>query len=329
MKHFKTNILFLILGIISSAAVTTLLFYKGFIPLAILTVLSVFGFGFYLWRLIRKLIHSMQSFVVGLEMSDSTMRYDIGKDDPELYEMSEAMNRIAIMYKTSRRELETRKLYYDRILKIMTHEMRNAITPIIALTSDIQAKPEKYHGEILTDTISVINCQGLEIKRFLDSYYELTHLPSPERQIIPMPEFIDYVKAGLSGLTATPNAEQHVSFSVSQNSFMLIDKGMMTQALRNIIKNSLEAVQGVEYPNVTVIATTSEEKSIITVTDNGHGISPEIMKDLFQPFTTTKSDGTGIGLFLCRQIVRLHGGEMIVRNRLDKGVQIQITLPLT
>lgn len=270
----------------------------------------------------------MQSFVVGLEMSDSTMRYEVGKDDSELREMADAMNRISNMYQTSKRELETRKLYYDRILKIMTHEMRNAITPIISLTSDIENKPKKYSGEYLGDTISIIRSQSMEIKRFLDSYYELTHIPIPKKELISMPEFIEKVKAGLTGLVDNPFVENNISFTIAPDASLLIDQGMMTQVVRNMIKNAFEAVEDSIKPSVTVSATNSGDVTLITINDNGPGIPPDIMTNLFQPFTTSKQNGTGIGLFISRQIVRLHEGELIVRNQPGKGVQIQITLPL-
>ena len=68
--------------------------------------------------------------------------------------------------------------------------MRNAITPIITLTTDIQDKPEKYHDDNLVETVALIKGQSLDIKRFLDSYHELTHLPSPHREITKATDFI-------------------------------------------------------------------------------------------------------------------------------------------
>ncbi len=269
----------------------------------------------------------MQSFASGLEMTDNSMRFDFGRDDAELRETSDTMNRIITIYRTGRLELETRKLYYDRILKIMTHEMRNAISPVISLATDIQKKPEKYKEGNLTETILLIKEQSMEIKRFLDSYYELTHLPTPEKTLISANDFIETIKTGICGLVADIDTEQVVSFVVATNAFLWIDKGMISQAIRNMVKNALEATRYVSNPKITLSLTTSGDHSLITITDNGPGIPPSIMQNLFQPFTSSKQGGSGIGMFISRQIVRLHGGELSARNYPDKGVQIELSLP--
>ena len=295
-------------------------------PFAILCLMFLLCLAGGLWFLIKRLIHTMQSFVAGLEMNDNSMRFNFGKDDPELREMAQAMNRIAVIYRNSRREHETRKIYYDRILKVMTHEMRNAITPVISLASDIQSKPDKYKGENLIETVSVIKEQSMEIKRFLDSYHELTHLPNPEKETVPALEFMDSVRAGISGIVPDIDIDNTVQFVVSPNAMLFIDKGMMLQVMRNMIKNALESVVGTEMPSVVVTTSISGESTLITIEDNGKGISQSVLPNLFQPFTTSKPNGTGIGLFISRQIVRLHGGDLIIRNHPGKGVQVQISI---
>lgn len=268
----------------------------------------------------------MQSFASGLEMNDNSMRFDFGDSDMELKEMGQTMNRIASIYKNNRSELETRKIYYDRILKVMTHEMRNGITPVIALTSDIQNKPNKYHGENLVETISVIREQSMEIKRFLDSYHELTHIPEPKKETVTATEFMDSVRKGISGIVPGMDIGNIVQFVVSPNATLFIDKGMMLQVMRNMIKNALESVAKVENPSVVVTITISGSSALVTIEDNGPGIPQHIMQNLYQPFITSKQNGTGIGLFISRQIVRLHGGELLIRNHPAKGVAVQITI---
>lgn len=327
MRRFRLNLIILIIGISISAAGTALLFYTGRIPFAIISCLLLLVLCGILWILIKKLIHIMQSFASGLEMTDNSMRFDFGRDDAELRETSDTMNRIITIYRTGRLELETRKLYYDRILKIMTHEMRNAISPVISLATDIQKKPEKYKEGNLTETILLIKEQSMEIKRFLDSYYELTHLPTPEKTLISANDFIETIKTGICGLVADIDTEQVVSFVVATNAFLWIDKGMISQAIRNMVKNALEATRYVSNPKITLSLTTSGDHSLITITDNGPGIPPSIMQNLFQPFTSSKQGGSGIGMFISRQIVRLHGGELSARNYPDKGVQIELSLP--
>lgn len=326
MKHFRLKLILLAFGIIASSASAAFLFTEKAYSFAILVCLLLVCLIIGLAISVRKLIHIMQSFVTGLEMSDNSMRYDFGKDDPELREMAEAMNRIASTYKSNSQELETRKIYYDRILKVMTHEMRNAITPIISLTTDMQHKPGKYHDEYLSETVSVIKDQSLEIKRFLDSYHELTHLPSPQKELTKATDFIAGVRTGISGIVSGLDINEIVQFVVSPTATLFIDRGMMLQVMRNMIKNALESVAKTENPKIIVTTTMSGDSVLITIEDNGPGISPYVMQNLYQPFITSKPHGTGIGLFISRQIVRLHGGELLIRNHPDKGVTVQISV---
>ena len=315
------------MGIILAAALASVLFWEREYPYAILACVLLLCLVIGYWSLLRKLIYIMRSFVTGLEMNDNSMRYDLGKDDPDLKEISEAMNRIAIIYKSNLQELETRKIYYDRILKVMTHEMRNAITPIISLTTDIQNKPEKYQGENLRETIDVIKDQSLEIKQFLDAYHKLTHLPTPEKESLRATEFIYSVRTGISGIVPNLDIDETVSFVVAPNATLFIDRGMMLQVMRNLIKNALESVATMGYPAICVTATMSNHSTLITIEDNGPGIPKQVMQNLFQPFITSKPHGTGIGLFISRQMVRLHGGELLIRSHPGKGVRVQISLP--
>ena len=326
MKHVRIKIILLLAGIIGASALASLLFWEKEFPYAIVACIFLVSLILGLGGLYRKLIHTMQSFVTGLEMNDNSMRYDFGKDDPELREMADAMNRIAAIYKSNRQELETRKIYYDRILKVMTHEMRNAITPIISLATDMQNKPGKYTGDNLSDTIAVIKDQGEEIKRFLDSYQKLTHLPTPEREEMTATEFAETVRKGIEGLVPRIDIDKTVTFVVAPNAKVLADRGMMLQVMRNMIKNALESVAKVNEPKIIVTMTMADDATLITIEDNGPGISPYVMQNLFQPFITSKPHGTGIGLFISRQMVRLHGGELLIRNHPGKGVMVQISI---
>ena len=107
---------------------------------------------------------------------------------------------------------------------------------------------------------------------------------------------------------------------------------MMNQAVTNLLKNAVEAttIKNKDYghkPEVKVTVTTSENESCIIIEDNGPGLSPELATNPFQPFFSTKPDGNGIGMFLSRQTVRLHGGEIRLHNNPGKGLHIRISLP--
>ena len=114
-------------------------FVKGHWPWGVLLLILLGFVAAGQWRLVMRLANLMKVYVAGLEVNDHTMCVDIGGEGSELRGMSDSMNRLTEIYRSSNMELETRKLYYDRILRVMTHEMRNSITPVIALAQDMKS----------------------------------------------------------------------------------------------------------------------------------------------------------------------------------------------
>lgn len=188
MKYFRLNFILCIAGTVLFTASTTLCFAAGRYAPAILSMIPAVISVVLLWRLVHRLISSMSDFMNALDMNDTTIRF-AESQDPDINRMSQTMRRIMAIYSSSRLELETRKLYYDRILRIMTHEMRNAITPIVSLSADMKRNPDRYKGEDLNEAVSLISDESQSIRRFLDSYYELTHLPKPEIEAIDVMDF--------------------------------------------------------------------------------------------------------------------------------------------
>lgn len=104
------------------------------------------------------------------------------------------------------------------------------------------------------------------------------------------------------------------------------DPNLLEQVLINLIKNAADAVTGEEQPQVDLAVSKSGAKVIIQVSDNGCGIKQEMMEQIFVPFFTTKEEGSGIGLSLSRQIIRLHKGSMEVQSIEGEGTRVSIIL---
>lgn len=263
----------------------------------------------------RRVVHLTSSFVAALENNDRTMRFDIDSDDREIREMSRSMNRIISLYRNNQIELETRKLYYDRILRIMTHEMRNSITPVIALANDYAAHPDKYDAEMLAETMGVIGIQAESIKKFLDSYYNLTHLPEPQKRQVAVADFCTRIRTVANLEERQRGMEQGICrFSIPVDMEVNIDPDLMGQAVMNIIRNSLDAVADIEDARIEVSVSISDGVPFIRISDIGPGLPETVKANLFQPFITTKRGGSGIGLSLSRQIARLHGGDLTITS---------------
>lgn len=327
MRHFRVNLFLSIIGGVSLSLFSGSLLTMGYIAWAIAAFLCACLFFIVLIVLVRKPIRLISAFVSALESNDRTIRFDSGCDDREVSDTMQAMDRMMKISQKSRLELETSKLYYDRILRVMTHEMRNSITPIISLADDYLKHPEKYDVAILSDTMDVIGSQAKGIKKFLDSYYSLTHLPEPKKQSVDIEDFFMRIR------TLTNLEEKRFGFSHSICVFhcpigmnICIDSDLLSQAMINIIRNALESVRHCQNPVIKVVASLSNGTPFITISDNGPGIPDTVKANLFQPFFTTKSQGSGIGLSLSRQILRLHNGDISISSSSHSGTTVTLNL---
>lgn len=325
MRRFRLNIALLIAGIIISAIGATLLFINGLWAqgclILILTAVCIFS----LWHLQSRLIGTMSAFVNALEMNDTTTRIILGGDH-ELRKMSASMNRISDIYSENMRELQTRKLYYDRVLRIMTHEMRNGITPIVAIAADMVAKPERYQGNKFSEASQLLLSQAEGIHHFLDSYYKLTHLPETKLEDIKAGEYFKSLRRLFKAeLDNRDKPEETISYTVPEDMALNIDISLMNQVMINLLRNALDALPS-EGGKVEIILTVSDSRPFFTIKDNGLGMTQDTINNLFQPFFTTKPNGSGVGLSICRQIVRKHGGEIRIKSLEGKGTSVFITL---
>ncbi len=318
------NIALLIAGIVISTSLATCLFVYGWWPQACLILILTIACIYALWHLQSRLIGTMSTFVNALEMNDTTTRVMLGGDH-ELQKMSESMNRISDLYSENMRELQTRKLYYDRVLRIMTHEMRNGITPILALSADMEAKPERYQGKKLAEASKLLHSQAGGIHRFLESYYKLTHLPEPRLVTVRAGDYFNSLKRLMKAeLDNRGLPESIVSYTVPEEMNLDIDPSQMNQVMINLLRNSLDELPP-EGGKIEIVLTVSDGHPYLTVKDNGTGMSQDALNNLFQPFYTTKPGGSGVGLCISRQIIQKHGGDIRLQRQPGKGTLVAIT----
>lgn len=326
MNRFRLNFILCIAGTVLFTAFATLCFAYGRHALGILSLIPLVISVILLWRLVRRVIRSMSDFMDALDMNDTSIRFP-ESHDPDINRISNTMRRIMAVYSSSRMELETRKLYYDRILRIMTHEMRNAITPIVSLSADMKRNPDRYKGENLNEAVSLISDESQSIRRFLDSYYELTHLPKPQIETIDVMEFFTGIrKAFAIYLTDNGLDPDIMDYTIPVDMRLRADRDLLGRLVTNVLRNAVQAVAGVSEPHIHVDVSVSEGHPYISIKDNGCGIPAEIMPNLFQPFFTTKPGGSGIGLCLSRQIARLHGGDFTISSTPGHGTKAIITI---
>lgn len=234
-------------------------------------------------------------------------------------------------------ELEEKELdSWQKLIRVMTHEIMNSIGPITSLSnilngiyvkdgkplpvSDITEKQiqNTIHG------LEVIEQTGRGLMHFVEDYRKLTKIPKPVFKAIQVDGWIHSIEV----LLRPRLEEEQIEFKISPKEIhkeLIGDEKLLSQVLINLLNNSMDALRNITIKKITIhISESNSGKLKISVSDNGAGIAPEEIDKIFIPFYTTKENGSGIGLSLSRQIMRLHKGSITAIS--EPGVQTALVL---
>jgi len=235
-------------------------------------------------------------------------------------------------------ELEEREIEaWQKLIRVLTHEIMNSITPIASLASTInelikesysmRSSGENIDAESLTDirhASQTIQKRSQGLLHFVDAYRNLTLIQKPSFQIFAVQELF----ARVEKLMQTNIKDKSINFKVSiepQSLELAADPELIEQVLINLLLNALHAVEGRKKAKIDLDARLDGRgKILLQVKDNGPGILEENLEKIFIPFYSTKEGGSGIGLSLSRQIMRLHNGFIGVHS--DPNVETVFTL---
>ena len=212
---------------------------------------------------------------------------------------------------------------WRKLIRVLTHEMMNSITPIISLSetlSEEQCEVNEKRYAAMSRAMQTIHRRSKGLVGFVKNYQQLTRIPEPVPSEIP-------VKDMLSDINHLLKADGiRFSYHVAPDDIRLFaDRIQMEQILINLIKNAWEACCDFAQPNVTVeVFKNQYQKPVVEISDNGCGIIPEVLEKVFVPFFTTKTGGSGIGLSICRQMMNLHHGSISIESEVDKGTKVTL-----
>jgi signal transduction histidine kinase len=226
-------------------------------------------------------------------------------------------------------ELEEKEMEaWQNLIRVLTHEIMNSVTPIASLASTVndlltdspnQEKPiERIDTEIISDVrgaLQTIEKRSHGLLNFVDAYRNLTRIPRPNLQIVSLSEFFSRLKKLMHSQITEGSIDLQVHIE-PDNLQLAADPELIEQVLINLLLNAIEAVAKQPNPVIKIFAKLDDKGRItIQVIDNGTGISEEIAEKIFIPFFTTKKKGSGIGLSLSRQIMRMHRGSLGVLSK--------------
>jgi len=225
-------------------------------------------------------------------------------------------------------ELEARELdAVQKLMRVLTHEVMNSITPITSLAEtaaqDVSALREELGTrEELDDVLAAVETigrRGSGLTRFVNSYRRMTRIPEPEISTCSVVRLLGRT----SQLMADEAAARGVAMSVDVDPETLeinADEELVEQALINLVRNALDATVGREEPAVGLSGRVGRSgQVVIAVVDNGVGLTDDARRNLFVPFFTTKKEGSGVGMSVVRQIMRLHRGTVGVESEAGVG----------
>ena len=223
---------------------------------------------------------------------------------------------------------------WQKLVRVLTHEIMNSIAPIISLSETLvdylpqdeeqssathtslpddeeeDDMDENMQGpSIIEQGLQTIHRRSKGLLEFVENYRKLTRISSPILVLVTVNELLEELRKLFSNLPIDFRGD-HL------DSQLMIDRSQIEQVLINLIKNAYEACEETTEPQIIVRGHLDEDLNIflISVSDNGKGIIPEVLDRIFVPFFTTKSSGSGIGLSISKQIMMLHGGSISVTS---------------
>jgi two-component system nitrogen regulation sensor histidine kinase NtrY len=234
-------------------------------------------------------------------------------------------------------EIEQKEIEaWHKLIRILTHEIMNSVTPIASLTETMQGLlttpdgQQRQAGNISEETVAdirfsleTIQKRSEGLLKFVDTYRKLTRVPKPVPERVELRELFASVERLMSdslthrGIMLEYKTEPGLGF-------VLLDRALIEQVLINLITNSMYALEGRPSPLIHLSAYTAGGSVMMEVRDNGKGIPAKELNEIFVPFFSTRKDGSGIGLSLSKQIVTLHGGTIKVSSQEGKGTSFYL-----
>ena len=197
---------------------------------------------------------------------------------------------------------------WSKLTHVLTHEIMNTIAPVISLSQTLSLYSDM--NEKAKQGLSIIQGQSERLMEFTESFRHLSYMPQPEKK----PFLLNELVRKLEILLETDFRENQITFSVQCHPLSIEingDENQLSQVLLNLLKNAMQALEG-RTDGVISLRVSQTEHILIEIADNGIGIPEELQEKVFIPFFTTKSEGTGIGLSLCKQIIRQHQGHLSI-----------------
>ncbi|MDB5229857.1 MAG: hypothetical protein JWN76_662 [Chitinophagaceae bacterium] len=228
---------------------------------------------------------------------------------------------------------ETESKAWQRLLSVLTHEIMNSVAPISSLANTLENRlavsvasidADEGEWEDLKLGIATIRKRSEGLLKFAETYRNLNKITTPNVRKVYVRELFSTMHQLMQPTLDQKNIELEILLKEPELNIEL-DPELVEQVVINLIINAIEAVKDRPQPKITLTAyETSFKRKIIRIADNGSGIEEELLDKIFIPFFSTKKNGSGIGLSLCKQIMLLHKGNIQVQSVMGEGTAFML-----
>jgi nitrogen fixation/metabolism regulation signal transduction histidine kinase len=215
---------------------------------------------------------------------------------------------------------------WQKVIRVMSHEIMSSISPIKSLSehlnkllSENSLKPAQVYGD-LKEGLGIINQRSEGLMHYVSGYRQLSDTPKPNPVKLNVSHLVhEIITLCNAEFGFAPTFE---SKDTDIKTLIVADERLLMQAALNILRNSSQAVEPGEDPVIKIVVTSRGNKVSIQFIDNGKGIDPEDIENVFIPFFTTKTNGSGIGLTISRQLVNIQGGQLEIQSKRGQGTTV-------
>ena len=238
---------------------------------------------------------------------------------------------LIITFQDIKNEVEQKEMEaWNKLIEVMTHEILNSITPIYTLAATVKDMMDAKGKDLDAEDIEDMRLAAGTIKRrsdglmnFVQDYRMVAEVPTPQLEPYSAEELFTGIRTLMKPLADQQGVVLEVIPLPGRNQ-LNIDPKLIEQVLINLITNAIYAVKDRPHPRIVLLARKEDDRFFIDVIDNGKGIPPAILDKIFVPFFTTRSNGSGIGLSISRNIMKLHKGNLDVYS--VEGQETRFTL---
>jgi nitrogen fixation/metabolism regulation signal transduction histidine kinase len=224
---------------------------------------------------------------------------------------------------------ETEAQSWQKLLRVMTHEIMNSVAPIASLAETLKNRLEKTGPEDssyvddLETGLDTIKKRSNALLKFTEAYRNLNKVTTLNRSKIYIRDLFEDLYSLMQPTLEQKNIELDIILKDTSLS-LEIDKGLIEQVIINLIINAMEAMTERGGSRIVLTAFSTTDNIVISITDNGPGIPDDISDKIFIPFFSTKKNGNGIGLSLCKQIMLSHKGDIQLHSTRDEGTAFSL-----